>query len=417
MKNMIGKALLLASTLMFSITGTSCSNDDAATPEQEKKYDMTGFAKGADVSWLTELESNGTLFYDANGKPQECMALLRDLGMNSIRLRVWVNPDGGWCGKDDVVAKAWRAHKLGMRLMIDFHYSDTWADPGKQYVPAAWKDYSFEQMKQAVADHTRDVLTALKERNIDVEWVQVGNETSDGMLWNDADGADALAVTGRASKNMANFAAYVNAGYNAVKAVYPDAKVIVHLDKGNKLSQYTWMFDGLKQHGAKWDVIGMSLYPDWITDQTWQQVSDDCLANMQTLATKYGCNVILSDAPVGSPIVNEPNVLMVMNNPSLDKYENAVQPGGKIFLDSALIGRKVVRTDVEAYYVPATKLAMEMGAPTLANMILLGALIAKTGCVQDSSLAEALHKVIPARKADLFDLNMQALQVGKDYKA
>lgn len=295
MKNMIGKALLLASTLMFSITGTSCSNDAAATPEQEKKYDMTGFAKGADVSWLTELESNGTLFYDANGKPQECMALLRDLGMNSIRLRVWVNPDGGWCGKDDVVAKAWRAHKLGMRLMIDFHYSDTWADPGKQYVPAAWKDYNFEQMKQAVADHTRDVLTALKERNIDVEWVQVGNETSDGMLWNDADGADALAVTGRASKNMANFAAYVNAGYNAVKAVYPDAKVIVHLDKGNKLSQYTWMFDGLKQHGAKWDVIGMSLYPDWITDQTWQQVSDDCLANMQTLATKYGCNVILSE--------------------------------------------------------------------------------------------------------------------------
>ena len=295
MKNMIGKALLLASTLMFSITGTSCSNDDAVTPEQEKKYDMTGFAKGADVSWLTELESNGTLFYDANGKPQECMALLRDLGMNSIRLRVWVNPDGGWCGKDDVVAKAWRAHKLGMRLMIDFHYSDTWADPGKQYVPAAWKDYTFEQMKQAVADHTRDVLTALKERNIDVEWVQVGNETSDGMLWNDADGADALAVTGRASKNMANFAAYVNAGYDAVKAVYPDAKVIVHLDKGNKLSQYTWMFDGLKQHGAKWDVIGMSLYPDWITDQTWQQVSDDCLANMQTLATKYGCNVILSE--------------------------------------------------------------------------------------------------------------------------
>lgn len=295
MKNMIGKALLLASTLMFSITGTSCSNDDAVTPEQEKKYDMTGFAKGADVSWLTELESNGTLFYDANGKPQECMALLRDLGMNSIRLRVWVNPDGGWCGKDDVVAKAWRAQKLGMRLMIDFHYSDTWADPGKQYVPAAWKDYTFEQMKQAVADHTRDVLTALKERNIDVEWVQVGNETSDGMLWNDADGADALAVTGRASKNMANFAAYVNAGYDAVKAVYPDAKVIVHLDKGNKLSQYTWMFDGLKQHGAKWDVIGMSLYPDWITDKTWQQVSDDCLANMQTLSTKYGCNVILSE--------------------------------------------------------------------------------------------------------------------------
>ena len=114
------------------------------------------------------------------------------------------------------------------------------------------------------------------------------------------------------------------------------------------------------------------------------------------------CNVILSDAPVGSPIVNTPNVLMVMNNPSLDKYENAVQPGGKIFLDSTLIARKVTRTDVEAYYVPATKMAMDMGMPTLANMILLGALISKTGCVREESLADALHKVIPARKADLF---------------
>ena len=114
------------------------------------------------------------------------------------------------------------------------------------------------------------------------------------------------------------------------------------------------------------------------------------------------CNVILSDAPV-------------MNNPSLDKYENAVQPGGKIFLDSTLIARKVTRTDVEAYYVPATKMAMDMGMPTLANMILLGALISKTGCVREESLADALHKVIPARKADLFDLNMQALQAGKEF--
>ena len=120
-------------------------------------------------------------------------------------------------------------------------------------------------------------------------------------------------------------------------------------------------------------------------------------------------------APVGSPIVNTPNVLMVMNNPSLDKYENAVQPGGKIFLDSTLIARKVTRTDVEAYYVPATKMAMDMGMPTLANMILLGALISKTGCVREESLADALHKVIPARKADLFDLNMQALQAGKEF--
>ena len=295
MNHILGKAILLASALLFSITGTSCSNDDNATPDKEKTYDMSGFAKGADVSWITEMEQNGKKFYNANGKATECMALLRDLGMNSIRLRVWVNPEDGWNGKNDVVAKAWRAQQLGMRLMIDFHYSDTWADPGKQGVPAAWKNYDFEQMKQAVADHTKDVLNALKARGVNVEWVQVGNETTDGMLWNDEDGDAALKVTGRASKNMANFAAYINAGYDAVKGVYPNAKVIVHLDKGNNLGQYTWMFDGLKQNAAKWDVIGMSLYPDWITDQTWEQVSDACLNNIKTLSEKYGCDVIISE--------------------------------------------------------------------------------------------------------------------------
>ena len=295
MRNMLEKTLLLAVALLFSMTGTGCSSNDTPTPEQEKTYDMSGFAKGADVSWLTEMEAKGVKFYNANGKATECMSLLRDLGMNAVRLRVWVNPDGGWCGKDDVMAKAWRAQQLGMRLMIDFHYSDTWADPANQKVPAAWQSYSFDEMKQAIAEHTTDVLTALKTRGVDVEWVQVGNETTDGMLWNDSDTDEAKAVTGRASKNMTHFAAYVNAGYDAVKAVYPQAKVVVHLDKGNNLSQYTWLFDGLKQNGGKWDVIGMSLYPDWITDQTWEQVTDDCLSNIQTLASKYSCDVVVSE--------------------------------------------------------------------------------------------------------------------------
>lgn len=127
---------------------------------------MSGFAKGADVSWLTEMEGDGVNFYSASGKKQECLSLLRDLGVNSIRLRVWVNPDGGWCNKNDVVAKAWRAQQLGFRLMIDFHYSDTWADPAHQTVPAAWQGYTFEKMKQAVSSHTTEVLKALKDRGV-----------------------------------------------------------------------------------------------------------------------------------------------------------------------------------------------------------------------------------------------------------
>ena len=125
------------------------------------------------------------------------------------------------------------------------------------------------------------------------------------------------------------------------------------------------------------------------------------------------CNVILSDTPVGSPIVQHPTILMVMNAPSLDKYENEVAPGGIVFVDSSLITRKVKRTDIEAVYIPATQMAMERGIAGLANMILLGAVIEKTHCIEEASIAEALHKVIPARKADLFDANMEAIQTGK----
>ncbi|MEA4965558.1 MAG: 2-oxoacid:acceptor oxidoreductase family protein [Oscillospiraceae bacterium] len=127
------------------------------------------------------------------------------------------------------------------------------------------------------------------------------------------------------------------------------------------------------------------------------------------------CNVILSDSPVGSPIVDHPDILMVMNAPSLDKYEDAVRPGGMIFLDSTLIGRKVNRSDVTACYIPATQMANDMGAPALANMILLGALVRHTACVSDEMLEAGLRKVVPARKADMIDLNLKALLAGKDF--
>ncbi|HAE15204.1 MAG TPA: 2-oxoacid:ferredoxin oxidoreductase subunit gamma [Erysipelotrichaceae bacterium] len=125
------------------------------------------------------------------------------------------------------------------------------------------------------------------------------------------------------------------------------------------------------------------------------------------------CNVILSDTPVGSPIVQHPNVLMVMNAPSLDKYEADVAPGGTIFVDSSLIERKVNRDDVTVYYIPATRMAAEAGLSGLANMILLGAMIRTTGCISEDTLPDALHKVIPERKAHLFDANMKAIEAGR----
>ena len=128
------------------------------------------------------------------------------------------------------------------------------------------------------------------------------------------------------------------------------------------------------------------------------------------------CSVIISDTPVGSPIVDAPDVLMVMNLPSLDKYENAVVKGGKIFVDSSFIERKVVREDVDAYYVPATKMAAEAGVPTLANMILLGKMLKETQVLDFEGLEGVFKKIVSAKRADLIDANLKALELGYNYK-
>ena len=127
------------------------------------------------------------------------------------------------------------------------------------------------------------------------------------------------------------------------------------------------------------------------------------------------CSVIISDTPVGSPIITNPDMLIVMNNPSLDKYEDAVVPGGKIFVDSSLIERKVKRTDVDVFYVPATSMAAEKGLDTLANMILVGKLIKESGIVDFTYVNAVLDKIVSAKHLDLKEFNHQALQLGYDY--
>ena len=128
------------------------------------------------------------------------------------------------------------------------------------------------------------------------------------------------------------------------------------------------------------------------------------------------CSVIISDDPVGSPIVSKPNVLMVMNLPSLDKYENDVKAGGKIFVDSSLISRKVERTDVEAFYVPATQMASDAGLTGLANMILAGKILKELGEFEDEeAVAASLKKVVSVKHPELYEKNLQALKLGRDY--
>ena len=255
------------------------TGDTSPTPPPNPPL-PAGFVKGADVSWVTEMESVGKKFYNSSNTEQECMTLLKSLGTNAVRLRVWVNPSPSWNNTADVVAKAVRAKNLGLRIMIDFHYSDTWADPGHQTKPAAWATQDFATLKTSLADHTTSVLTELKNNGITPEWVQVGNETNDGMLWPD----------GRASTNMGNFTQLVNAGYDAVKGVFPSAKVVVHVSNGYDNTLFRWLFDGLKNNGGKWDVIGMSLYPD---PATWSSTNANCLSNMNDMVSRYNKEVMV----------------------------------------------------------------------------------------------------------------------------
>jgi arabinogalactan endo-1,4-beta-galactosidase len=245
------------------------------------------FAKGADISWLTQMENSGIKFYNSNGVSEDCIKILKDLGVNSIRLRVWANPTGGWCNTADVVAKALRAKNMGMKLLIDFHYSDSWADPGKQTKPATWAAQDFATLQTSVYNHTLAVLASLQSAGITPDWVQVGNETNDGMLWPD----------GKASVNMANFAALVTAGYNAVKASDASIKVMVHISNGYDNALFRWMFDGLKNNGAKWDIIGMSLYP---SSTNWVSYNNQCLSNMNDMVARYNKEIMVCE--VGMPV-------------------------------------------------------------------------------------------------------------------
>ena len=262
------------------------------------------FWLGADISGTTQLESNGEKLYNAKGEIRENTALMKELGLNAVRLRVWVNPRGGWSGAEDVLEMAKRAKYYDMAVMIDFHYSDWWADPGKQHIPAAWQYMSYDEMKNALAQHTEDVLSLLKKNNIDVKWVQVGNETTNGFLW----------PMGRASDNMEKYAGFTEVGYQAVKKVYPNAQVIIHIDGGCDQKRYDFIFDGLKKFGAHYDMIGLSVYPYWDVvaklESDWKGSVRDFTANIKHLYEKYGKETMVVETGAESKHPKEGYIIM-----------------------------------------------------------------------------------------------------------
>ena len=250
-----------------------------------QKKNKLAFAKGADVSWLPQMEATGYRFYDTDGKEKDCLQLLKERGMNTIRLRVFVNPSqdkaSGHCSKEETVAMALRAQKAKMRIMIDFHYSDTWADPAKQAKPAAWVNLSFDALQNKVYEHTFNVLTALKKAGVTPEWVQVGNEIPGGMLWPDG-----------STNNWVQLAQLLNKGYEATKAVNAKIKVIVHVDEGNNNEKFRWFFDKATEHQVKYDVIGLSYYPFWIK-KDYSETIADLQKNLNDMASRYQKEVMV----------------------------------------------------------------------------------------------------------------------------
>jgi len=248
----------------------------------------TDFVKGADVGFLAGQERRGVVFHDRKGQERECLELLKnDYQISAIRLRVWVNPRHGECDKNEVLAMALRAKQLDMDVMIDFHYADSWADPGKQPIPAAWQGHTYEQMKGDLRQHTIDVLTLLKDNGVTPRWVQVGNETANGLLW----------PMGHIDKNPIQYAGFVRAGYDAVKEVFPETIVIVHLDRGHLQSLYDHNLDVVRRYGGRFDMVGMSLYPYWARKDHPELNADsiitDCIRNISHVSRKYGCDVMI----------------------------------------------------------------------------------------------------------------------------
>jgi arabinogalactan endo-1,4-beta-galactosidase len=274
------KKILFSIGILLILGFTYCTTNKTTQKPKEK-----AFAKGADVGWLPQMEVTGYKFYDTDGTQKDCLQLLKDRGMNTIRLRVWVNPSddkaSGHCSKEETVAMAVRAQKMGMRIMIDFHYSDSWADPGKQNKPLEWKNHTFSELLNDVYFHTEDVLKALKQAGVTPEWVQVGNEIPGGMLWPEG-----------STDNFNQLAQLLNKGYEATKAVDRNIKVIVHLDEGNNSKKFRWFFDNAKANNVKYDVIGLSYYPFWIKTDYKENIND-LAYNLNDMSARYGKEVMV----------------------------------------------------------------------------------------------------------------------------
>ncbi|MGZ3754690.1 MAG: glycosyl hydrolase 53 family protein [Mucilaginibacter sp.] len=251
---------------------------------------------GADISFLPQLESRGMKFSDKEGKPDDVMKILKDHGFNYIRLRIFDHPENakgyspqkGFCDLEHTKQMAKRIKAAGMKFLLDFHYSDTWADPQRQDKPAAWSKLDYSLLKDSVYTYTKNVMQALKDQGTAPDMVQIGNEINHGLLWPDGD-----------INNLDTLANFIYAGERGVKEVCPDAIIMLHIALGGQNEEARFFIDNMLKRKVPFDVIGLSYYPKW------HGTLDDLKNNMADLAKRYKKYVMVAEYSQLKPEVNE----------------------------------------------------------------------------------------------------------------
>jgi arabinogalactan endo-1,4-beta-galactosidase len=280
--------------LAIALAGCTSAKSPAQEASAEKAVPYRpSFMVGADISAVPAAEASGVKYSD-NGAQKDILRILKDHGFNYIRLRLFVQPTNaggysrqGYCDLPHTIAMAKRVKAAGMGFLLDFHYSDTWADPGKQTKPLAWRELPFDQLVQTVHDYTKDVIAQLKAAGGEPDMVQIGNEITPGMLLNTLPGArggGARAVSTQpegSTRNWNNLAALLKAGIAGVKEVDPRILIMLHIDKGGDNAATRRWVDAALAHGVAFDVLGESCYTQWQgTPASWK-------ANFEDLAARY----------------------------------------------------------------------------------------------------------------------------------
>jgi arabinogalactan endo-1,4-beta-galactosidase len=280
---------------------------------------------GADISSLKKSEELGGVYAYEDGTQADALKILHDHGMNYARIRVWVDSPDGYHGKKQLLEVAKRLKKNKIKLLVDFHYADSWADPGKQPKPAAWENLDFEGLKKALYDHTYDVCISLKKQGTPPDMVQVGNEITNGMVWPD----------GKNDQNFDNLAALLKEGYRAVKDCSPDTLVMLHVDRGGDNEMYRWWFDNIIERDVPFDLIGASYYPYW------HGTFADLQSNLNDIALRYDKDIIVvetSYAFTRDDKDNFENIITVQEKPG---YPFSPENQAKMLADIMTIVRAV----------------------------------------------------------------------------